>query len=138
MKYFRLIYCFVLFITVDLTGQQAVQNISGQVSFLSPQNVYVRFGNTEGISVNDTLYINSGDKIIPALVVVNLSSTSCMCTAITTEALPVGHLIVARKRQVPPKRIVKTLEEVKAETPATINRTWEKETYRQAKYHRQH
>lgn len=119
MRYAFSIYCCLLIFSIDLAGQTDTQNITGKVTFLSSRNVYVRFVNTEGINVNDTLYISSANRLVPVLVVNSLSSSSCLCTSISSETLPVGHLIVARKRPVEPAR-VKTLEEVKAETSVSV------------------
>jgi hypothetical protein len=49
-----------------------------------------------GISIGDTLYITSGDKLVPALIVNNLSSVSCLCSSVTNQNIPVDHLIIAR------------------------------------------
>jgi hypothetical protein len=116
MKYLILIFCVSLFLSKPLNGQPATRNITGQVSFISSQNIYVRFGNTKGISVHDTLYISSGDKLVPVLVVNSLSLTSSLCTAISGEDLPVGHVIIAKTKPSEVKE-EKTLEDVKKETP---------------------
>ena len=115
MKYKVLLFCQLIFFSMSLLGQPAIKNVNGQVSFLSSQNVYVRFNSTEGISVHDTLYISSGENLIPVLVVNNLSSTSCLCSPISGEDLPVGHLIIAKAKPVVPSEETKTLEEVKNE-----------------------
>ncbi len=119
MKYLIIIFCAGLFVSNPLNGQPAIRNITGQVSFISSQNIYVRFKNTSGISVHDTLYISSGEKLVPVLSVNNLSSTSCLCTAISGEDLPVGHVIVAK---IKPSNEVKekTPEEIKRETPGPV------------------
>ncbi len=101
-----------------ISGQAESKTVTGQVSFISSQNIYVRFGNTDGISVHDTLFISSGEKLIPVLVVTSISSSSCMCTAISREDLPVGHVIVAVKGPGEAATPVKTLEDVKKETPS--------------------
>lgn len=121
MRYKALLYCFSLFFFLPLQGQQtATKNISGQVSFLSSQNIYVRFSNTRGINVHDTLYISSGEKLIPVLVVNSLSSTSCLCSSISNEDLPVGHIIIAKPGPVDTGQDAKTLAEIKAETPVPV------------------
>jgi len=123
MKKRILIYCFPLFLSLNLYCQSARENINGQVSFITPQNIYVRFASTEGISVHDTLYISSGEKLIPVLVVNNLSSTSCLCSAISDEDLPAGHLIIARRKTNTVKEDTRTLEDVKKETAALLPAT---------------
>ena len=92
----------VLFINC-LSGQQAKENLLGKVSFVSSQNIYVKFKSTAGISAGDTLYISSEERLIPVLIVNNLSSVSCVCTAISELALPIDHLIIARITPAIPK-----------------------------------
>jgi hypothetical protein len=99
MKYISIIVGIIIF-SVELSGQEARENLSGKVSFISSQNIYVKFISTAGISIGDTLYIPSDKDLIPALTVTNLSSVSCICTSISAEKLTVDHIIIARKRQV--------------------------------------
>ncbi len=120
MKYLIFIFCVPLFLSKPLNGQPATRNITGQVSFISSQNIYVRFGNTSGISVHDTLYISSGEKLVPVLQVNSLSSTSCLCSAIAGEDLPVGHVIIAKAKLSNETKEEKSLEEVKKETPGQV------------------
>jgi len=49
----------------------------------------------ENISEGDTLYIKRGDKEIPALQVKNLSSISCVCIPLLTEALKLSDPVYA-------------------------------------------
>ena len=82
----------------ELSGQSPVENIIGRVSFISSQNVYVKFKSTSGITAGDTLFITSGEKLVPSLVVNNLSSVSCVCSQITDEIIPLDHIVIARVR----------------------------------------
>ena len=78
-----------------LNGQTVKERISGKVSFISSQNIYVKFRSTAGISAGDTLYISSDEKLEPVLKVINLSSVSCLCTPLSEIVLPADHLIIA-------------------------------------------
>jgi len=78
-----------------LHGQTVKERISGKVSFVSSQNIYVKFRSTTGISAGDTIYISSDENLDPALKVINLSSVSCLCTPLSDIVLPVDHLVVA-------------------------------------------
>ena len=102
--------------SAGLTGQTVSQNIVGKVSFISSQNVYIKFKSTNGIAAGDTLYITSGDKVIPAFIVKNLSSMSCVCQPISAENIPVDHLVIARGRINYVPQEVKITENVKQET----------------------
>lgn len=97
-KIFAILWFFLAVIGLD--AQQSAENLIGRVSFISSQNIYVKFKSTSGISPGDTLFLSSGDKLIPALIVNNLSSVSCLCNSITDQNIPVDHIIIARSRSV--------------------------------------
>jgi len=88
----------MLLVITRLKGQELKENQSGQVSFISSKNVYVKFKSTKGISAGDTLFISSNGALIPALTVNNLSSTSCACTVISTVSLSVADQVIAKTR----------------------------------------
>lgn len=94
MRYFFIIL-FVGVLNFQLHGQ-ALESLPGKVSFISSHNVYVKFISTDGILPGDTLFIPSDKDLVPALLVNNLSSTSCVCTLISSENLTQGQLIIAR------------------------------------------
>jgi len=91
----RRYYLAILFIisVITLDGQTARENLLGKVSFVSTQNIYVKFKSTEGISAGDTLFISQGEKLIGVLTVNNLSSVSCVCTSISSIPLPVEKAV---------------------------------------------
>lgn len=89
-----------LFLFTGLKGQSVTENLVGKVSFVSSQNIYVRFKSCEGISAGDTLFIAEGDALIPALVVNSLSSVSCLCSSLSDHPVLVDHIIIARVRVV--------------------------------------
>jgi hypothetical protein len=90
-----LIFCIVVFCS-KLDGQAVPDNLQGEISFVSSQNIYVRFKSTAGISRGDTLFILSDGNLIPALKVNNLSSISCLCIAISDASLTTGKSIIAK------------------------------------------
>jgi hypothetical protein len=67
----------------------------GKVSYISSQNVYVKFESTKNIQVGDTLFLQKDNKYIPALIVSNLSSTSCVCNLISKTTLTVSFQVYA-------------------------------------------
>ena len=97
MRYFILITWFVIF-CVKVNGQAKTELVSGQVSFISSQNVYVKFKTTEGITAGDTLYIPSNGILIPSIIVNNLSSSSCVGTVLAGQKLSVSDLVMARAK----------------------------------------
>jgi hypothetical protein len=74
-KFILLIFCisFVLF----AFGQNNEEIKSGEVTFITSKNVYVKFENTDNVKIGDTLKIN---KTTPCLLVTNKSSSSVVCT----------------------------------------------------------
>ena len=88
-----------------LDGQEVKEVLSGQVSFVSSKNVYAKFISTQGIFAGDTLFISSNGSLIPVLIVNNLSSTSCVCTLISTVPLTVADKVIAKYRVVQKKDI---------------------------------
>jgi hypothetical protein len=98
MRHIVFLFCIIIF-SIELNGQTGPEILSGKVSFISSQNIYVKFTSTTGVSVGDTLYnTSSAGKLTPVLKVNNLSSSSCVCTAISSALLSVSDPVVARKK----------------------------------------
>jgi hypothetical protein len=96
---------FILFyisLNASLSGQTNVTLYKGSISYISVQNVYVKFENTEGIHIGDTLYISQNNVLIPVLTVSNLSSVSCV-------ALPIGKYSLSVSTPIFGKRIAAKL-----------------------------
>lgn len=81
LKIFLLIAVLVLFDVAS--AQDITETITGTVSFVTSNNVYVKFDNTELIELNKTLRING----VECLQVTEKSSTSLVCT-ILNECTP--------------------------------------------------
>ena len=71
------------------------QTASGTVTFITAENVYVRFASTTGIESGDTLRTPAGE---PCLVVQQRSSTSCVSVPLGGCAPVEGDAFVARLR----------------------------------------
>ncbi len=111
MRYITSIF-FLSFISLELNSQALNQSLAGKVSFITPQNVYVRFKTTEGISNGDTLFMFSNSKSMPVMVVNNLSSTSCVCTLLTSKNVTVSQDILAKGKGKPLKSENKSTEKI--------------------------
>ena len=85
-------------ITISVYCQTSPEILNGSVSFITSQNVYVKFDNTDGILVGDTLYSTQDTKLVPVLVVNSLSSISCVGTPLTKNPFVLSSQIVAKKR----------------------------------------
>jgi hypothetical protein len=116
MRNIIFIICIIVF-TAELHGQTVTDNLPGKVSFISSQNVYVKFKSTVGISASDTLYMSSNGKLVPVLLVSNLSSVSCLCTPLSAANLSVGQDIIARHKITSVRPKEKIIENVVKEIP---------------------
>lgn len=94
MKYFY--YIVLLLVLFCFASSAQIQNlIEGKVSYLSSQNVYVKFESTKGIEVDDTLFIYSGNSLVPALIV-NYKSSKSIAGIKLDKTLRVNDVITAK------------------------------------------
>ncbi len=112
MKNFLLITLFI-FVWASLNCQTVNESAEGSVSFVTSQNVYVKFKSTENIVIGDTLFIKKDDQAIPALLVSNLSSISCVCAAIPSVEMKVGDVVYTKEKPVavPDQKPVEIIEQ---------------------------
>ncbi|MEI7981282.1 MAG: hypothetical protein WCI71_06485, partial [Bacteroidota bacterium] len=96
MKHFLPFFLF-LFSYPGLEGQTIQPWTEGTISFITSQNIYVKFQSTHHINKGDTLYIKQGDNAVPALLVTDLSSISCVCVSISVGKMNVSDKVFARK-----------------------------------------
>lgn len=94
--------------------------IFGKISYISSQNIYVKFELTENIQIGDTLYLKKESTFIPILVVLNQSSTSCVCRPISNLNLSVSMTVAAKIRNElkETEQITVSKEEPKTDTSA--------------------
>lgn len=72
----------ISFLTVisNVYGQDNSVQIKGEVTYLTSQNIYVKFESTEKINIGDTLRLSGNGS--PCLLVNSKSSRSCVCSVI--------------------------------------------------------
>ena len=90
-----LLILFILFAGLNSFGQQ---NREGKVTYITSQHIYVKFNSTEDLSEGDTLYIKQGGKEVPALQIKNLSSISCVCIPLLSNAFKVSENVYANMK----------------------------------------
>ena len=89
-------YIIFLLMPAALIAQSGSQSkLEGTVSFISSQNIYVKFDNTDGITVGDTLFIKNREKLSPVIVVKHLSSKSVSGTPTGDQIISKGDKIIA-------------------------------------------
>lgn len=117
------LYIFLLFFfCVNETLQAQGTLEKGTVSYVSSQNVYVKFSSTDGINIGDTLFLQKAETLLPALRVTNKSSVSCVCSKLVpTDNFRVSDAIVARPKHAEKQKAVEKKEQeqkAKKENPA--------------------
>ena len=80
-------------------GQNSDDVIKGNVTYISTQNVYVQFVNTDGFHIGDTLFILKNNELQPALIINNMSSISCVGSLIDGNILAVTNPVYAKKKK---------------------------------------
>jgi hypothetical protein len=83
---------------LNLLGQDSDNDLRGTVSYITSQNVYVKFQSTENLKIGDTLFMKQDDIMIPVLSIINLSSISCVCSPISAKELKVSDIIFAKPK----------------------------------------
>lgn len=94
MKFLLFILFFIS--TIFLFGKEEMTKVlEGTVSYISSQNIYVKFNSTEGIEIGDTLFIKKEDNYLSAIKVEHISSTSCAGVSITDKKIELNTAIYA-------------------------------------------
>lgn len=78
-----------------LTAQVTTSFIEGNISYISSQNIYVKFSSTEGLKPGDTLFIHKEKLKKPALIIQQLSSISCVTKPIFNDVFKPGDNVFA-------------------------------------------
>ncbi len=82
----------------SLSGQDLSQLTEGKISYVTAQNIYVKFSSTATITAGDTLYLTRDGHLVPGAIVKDLSSISCVCVSLVAEKFTVGTTLVSTKR----------------------------------------
>lgn len=98
-------FCFVFIYILSLRAQSDFENMEGSVSFLSSQNIYVKYHSTKGIKIGDTLYTMRNKALTPTLIVKDLSSTSVLCKSIISDAFHINDKVTAKQKTEPNKTV---------------------------------
>lgn len=119
-------------LSLSVYAQTTRPDITGNVSFISSENVYVRFTNTDGIQAGDTLFINKNNLLTPALIVNSLSSISAMGKPINKMQLIAGIELIAHRR--PEVLPLEVQAEKSTESVALIDQTINNEKGKEQKH----
>ena len=102
---------------ISIFAQSNYKEITGSVTYITTENYYVSFVNTNGIQIGDTLFTLKDGKNEPVLKVGDFSTTSCVCNAIGNSKLNLLTNVVARiKNEIPIEVTAR-----KSNEPITVN-----------------
>ena len=71
----------------------------GAVSYVTSQNVYVRYASTEHLKPGDTLFVDQDGKMMPVLTISSLSSISAVCKPLGEYTGVEGDKLISRSVQ---------------------------------------
>jgi hypothetical protein len=113
----KLLIIFLMFgILTTVKAQEKRMEIEGTVTYLTSQNVYVKFLSAKEIKPGDEIYIRKDSILVPVISVENCSSVSCVGKAIGELKLKLGDKVIAL---VPKEKESKVQETRKAEQTNT-------------------
>lgn len=124
IKLFATLVCLLASVNAAF-GQNQIQ---GAVSFITSENIYVRFESAERLNLGDTLSIVQNGVSQPCLVVLSKSSTSCVTKALNGCAPAKGTVIGATVKPEKIKKKNREEETEEDEAPSTAKSPEEKET----------
>ena len=79
-------------------GINAQITSEGTVSFVSSQSTYIKYKSTAGFLIGDTLFTSINNQLIPTLLIKNLSSTSVVCSSISSFKFNINDKIYAKSK----------------------------------------
>ncbi len=88
---------FLIFAVGETSAQESTNLMEGKVSYITGENIYVRFTSTEQIENGDTLFIRGENSLTPALLVDHKSSISCLCSKLAEHTFKVDDIVYGRK-----------------------------------------
>ncbi|KJF44747.1 TonB-dependent receptor [Draconibacterium sediminis] len=108
----RLFGLFLLFWgTMAVNAQESGELLNGKVSYVTGENIYVRFASTNQIENGDTLFIRDKNGLTPALLVDNKSSISCLCSVLGEHTFKVDDIVFGRTNK-PVREVVQQQQDL--------------------------
>ncbi len=115
----RIIILFLFIAVSILYSQQNKIVVEGKISYLSSQNIYVKFTSTTGIKIGDTLFAKSKNELVPVVVVKYISSKSCSGKKLISTKFEIGATLLAlieREEVIEPRGLI-VVEEANKSIP---------------------
>jgi len=86
----------VLLSILKLYGQEVKTLVEGKVSYITTQNIYVKFEQPGIVQAGDTIFIRKEEKLLPLFVAESVSSTSCVGKPIGLPELKVSDVVIVK------------------------------------------
>jgi hypothetical protein len=100
MRFLLPLLLFICLSGLNVSGQNRDEAMEGNVTYITTKSVYVKFSSTSKIKAGDTLFVQQGESLIPAMIVKDLSSTSCVTFPITSITLKVSDKVIFKSNKV--------------------------------------
>lgn len=89
------IFILILFIAEAVIAQEEKREIEGVVTYLTAQNIYVKFLSAKGIKAGDKIFVRKSELLVPIMLVENVSSVSCVGKMVGSEKIQAGDKVIA-------------------------------------------
>lgn len=99
-----LVVTFLVLGGITVSAQGTIDTMPGEVTFTTSQSVYIKFASTRGIEPGDTLFVLRDGQLTPALIVKNISSTSCVSSPLPGFVFEKGNSIISKQRRKAPAK----------------------------------
>ncbi|WP_423128254.1 hypothetical protein [Gaoshiqia sp. Z1-71] len=99
MKYKHILtFLLAIFAFVGSEAQEGQLKVFGKISYLTAQNIYVRFDGTNNIQEGDTVFVERDGAVKPLLIIESKSSLSAMGKPLSSISLTIGDEIFAKRQ----------------------------------------
>lgn len=121
---FRFILLSIFLLLSTFISAQKKETAEGNVSYITPQLIYLKFQNTDGISVNDTLYQFVNKNYQPKLLIRYVSSISVACEKLKEFDLKIGDTFFAfikhQENNIPESDTLLAVQKKESETESLL------------------
>lgn len=109
MQKFKLAFFFFIG-TMSIAAQtsEKTNRLDGTVSYMTSENVYLRFTSTDKLVLNDTIFVVNGKQLYPCLVLQQKSSVSCVAQIINGCTVKTGDAVAYFYADIEPVEVVDT------------------------------
>ena len=98
MKKYAFLILFLLPI-MYLYGQEGMRLVEGKVSYITPQNIYIKFEQAGIVHPGDTIFIRKDQGLTPLFVSESVSSTSCVGKPIEKTDIQLSDVVILKTKK---------------------------------------